>query len=86
MKFDKTINIPTLIAASTLLMSVAAAWSNINERTAKTEAVVTAQNDKVDMIEARQAMMQSTMRDEMIRRLDSLQADVREIRAAQRRQ
>lgn len=77
MKFDGTINIPGLIAAATLAASGVAAWSNSNERHAKTESAVAEQHRQITSIETRLTADRKEFKDDVLRTLEEIKRDVR---------
>lgn len=79
MKFDGTINIPGLIAAATLASAGAAAWSNSNERHAKTEAIVQEQHRQITSIETRLTNDRKEFKDDVLRALEEIKRDVRSL-------
>lgn len=77
MKFDGTVNIPGLVAAMTLACAGAAAWSNSNERHAKTEATVAEQHRQINSIEQRLTTDRKEFKEDVLRALDEIKRDVR---------
>ena len=77
MKFDSSINIPSVVAVVVALSSGAAAYSNSNERHAKNEAVVAEQHRQLNSIEQRMTADRKEFKDDVLRTLEEIKRDVR---------
>lgn len=80
MKFDPTINIPTVIALIGFAATIATAWSQNNERHAKTETSVATQGQQLDALERRQIETQKEFKQDVLKALEEIKIDLREIR------
>lgn len=79
MKFDGTINIPGLVAAVSLAVAGAGAWSNSNERHAKTETTVSEQHKQITSIETRLTTDRKEFKEDVLRYLEEIKRDVRNL-------
>lgn len=86
MKFDNTLNIPSLVAIAVAVGSGAVAYSNSNERHAKNEVTAVQQSSRqteqalrLTDIEQRLTADRKEFKDDVLRALDEIKRDVRNL-------